>query len=245
MRGSFLLTFLLVLVQTEAQTDEGGEQSSSSTLDYAQRHAEFRNVVFKEREEEFVRLIKQGQSPKTLFIGCSDSRVLPELILSMKPGDLFVIRTAGNFVPSDEPQIDDGVSATIQYAVEYLQVKDIIVCGHSHCGAIAGLFTEKLPPQLDILGRWLRFGEEAKKVTLASLKEKTSEEQRNGLAERISVLYQLEHLLSFPYIRKQVEEKKLSLHGWHFTIERGTLEYYDGQRQQFLPLLEKSSLHPS
>jgi carbonic anhydrase len=233
------LLCMLLWVCGYAQAQEQESQSDSGikrSLNYAQKHEDFRTLFFKEHEQEFVRLVKEGQSPKTLFIGCSDSRVIPELILMMHPGDLFVIRTAGNFVPSNESGISDGVSATVQYAVEYLGVKDIIVCGHSHCGAVAGLFAEKLPPELDILARWLRFGEQAKKMTLVTLGPNVSAEERNAVAERISVLYQLEHLLSFPSIKKRVEDKTLALHGWHFTIETGAIEYYDPQTYQFMPL---------
>ncbi|QLH37451.1 MAG: carbonic anhydrase [Parachlamydiaceae bacterium] len=211
------------------------------TLAYAKGHQEFKNLFFKENEETFIRLVEKGQSPKTLFIGCSDSRVIPELISSFGPGELFVIRTAGNFVPYEDPSILwDGVAATIQYAVEVLGVSDVIVCGHSHCGAIEGLFKEI---KMKTLANWLRFGHEAKLTTLEALGSQAEDATKYGVAERVSVLYQLDHLMTYPYVKEKVNQNKLNLHGWHFTIETGTIEYYDPENSKFLPLksvLEKA-----
>ena len=106
------LTFGLCYAQEAAPTPNSYEEALKRVLQYAQGHQEFRNVYFKEHEEEFVRLVKEGQSPQVLFIGCSNYRVIPNLILSSNPGDLFVIRTAGNFVPPPNPTIEwDGVSS--------------------------------------------------------------------------------------------------------------------------------------
>src|SRR4029077_8948471 len=99
----------------------------NEALNLARGHKEFQDLYFKQHEDEFVRLVKEGQSPQTLFIGCSDSRVVPDLILNTRPGDLFVIRTAGNFVTSYNSEAIDGVAATLQYAVEVLNVRHIIV----------------------------------------------------------------------------------------------------------------------
>lgn len=201
------------------------------TLEYAQGHREFKNLFFKENEKEFYRLVKNGQSPKTLYIGCSDSRVIPELIASARPGDLFVIRNAGNFVPFYDPTLVwDGIAATIQYAVEVLGVTDIIVCGHSQCGAIQGLFQDI---KLDSLSNWLRFGEEAKRVTLLALGDQADDKKKYNVAEHISVLFQLDHLMTYPYIKERVNQQKLFLHGWHFDIGTGELEYYDPSALKF------------
>lgn len=217
--------------------------STQRALEYARGHQDFKNLFFKEHEKEFVRLVEEGQTPKTLFIGCSDSRVIPELISSANPGDLFVIRTAGNFVPYHDPAIQwDGVAATIQYAVDVLGVTDIIVCGHSHCGAIEGLFKEI---KLETLARWLRFGHEAKRMTQLALGDQVSNDTRYKVAQRISVVYQLDHLLTYPYIKEKVRSQKVYLHGWHFTIENGSIEYYDPETYKFLPLntaLEKQKV---
>lgn len=205
------------------------------TLNLAKGHQEFRELYFKQHEAEFVRLVQEGQSPKILFIGCSDSRVVPDLILNTRPGDLFVIRTAGNFVTPYNFQFIDGVAATLQYAIEVLNIPHIIVCGHSHCGAIKGLF-ENLPNNLDILQRWLKLGERAKQMTLMTAKPSTPKEELYATAEEISVIFQLEHLMTFPFIRKRIHEGKLEIHGWYFKIETGELWYYNSEQYRFLPL---------
>lgn len=237
-----ILSVILSLCLVTLSADESSANAATQrTLAYAKGHQEFKNLFFKEHENEFMRLVEKGQAPKTLFIGCSDSRVIPELISTSKPGEFFVIRTAGNFVPYDDPAILwDGVAATIQYAVEVLGVTEIIVCGHSHCGAIQGLFKD-IP--LKTLANWLRFGNQAKKTTLLALGENADEATKFNVAERISVIYQLEHLLTYPYIKEKVKNEKIFLHGWHFSIETGVVEYYDPESLKFIPLtslLEKS-----
>lgn len=224
------------------------ESMLNETLRFAKGHNEFKNLYFKQHEDDFVRLVKDGQNPQTLFISCSDSRVVPDLILSSRPGDLFVIRNAGNFVPpinysaSDSP---DGAVATIQYATEVLNVKHIIVCGHSHCGAIRGLF-KQLDPQLGFLKNWLRLGEEAKRIAEMSRPAHqvdspfgSFKEDIYSVTEKISVIYQLEHLMSYPFIKKRVNEGSLELHGWYFKIESGELFYYNVEQYQFIPLTKK------
>jgi len=245
---SFVFYMFFLATFVSATWLEGRENSTTAVnsfiQDFAKGHESFKTVYFKDHEQDFMRLVKEGQSPKVLFIGCSDSRVVPDLILSTNPGDLFVIRTAGNFVPTYNPSIPwDGVAATIQYAVEVLGVSEIIVCGHSHCGAIKGLFESKKDAKLlEILTSWLGFGEQAKKLTLLSLKSKsTTPKERDDLAGHLSVIYQLEHLLSFPFVKQKVESQKIFLHGWYFTIESGEMEYFDSKTYQFFPLSQFSS----
>lgn len=212
-------------------------EATKRVLSWAKGHQQFLQLNYKQNEKEFVRLVTEGQAPRTLFIGCSDSRVVPELITSKNPGQLFVIRNAGNFVPTNDPQIPwDGIAGTIQFAVEYLKVSDIIVCGHSQCGAIQGTFAEKGSLGLNSLEKWLRWGREAKDATLQSLGQNASDQEKFAAAERISVLYQLEHLLTYPYIKQLVESDKIHLHGWHFTINTGEIEFYDPSANNFVSL---------
>ncbi|WP_228840575.1 carbonic anhydrase [Candidatus Protochlamydia phocaeensis] len=240
-RQIFMLGFLSLALQVngaeQPNKQEPQEQTLlNQTLNFARGHQEFKDLYFKQHEQEFIRLVQEGQSPQTLFIGCSDSRIVPDLILGTRPGDLFVIRTAGNFVPPYEDNAWDGVSATIQYAIEALNVKHIIICGHSHCGAIQGLFKQLDPTKLGIIQRWLKFGEEAKKMTLMSAKPNTPKEELYEIAEQISVIYQLEHLMSFPFVKKRVDEGKLDLHGWYYKIETGEVFYYDPETYRFQSL---------
>lgn len=204
-------------------------------LKVAQGHHEFRELELKQHEEEFVRLVNEGQSPKVLFIGCSDSRVVPNLILKTRPGDLFVIRNAGNFVPPYRFQSVDGIAASIQYAIEVLNIPHIIVCGHSDCGAIQGLFKD-LPDNLEIVRQWLKLGEKAKAMTIAASKPNTPKEELYTTAEEISVIIQLENLMTYPFIKKKVEEGKVFLHGWYFKIQAGQLFYYNAEKYRFFPL---------
>src|ERR1700744_3787122 len=147
-----VLSFLL-LIEGNAQPADSSQNGMRDRLSrYLQGHDEFKRLTFALHEKEFVNLVKNGQNPRILFISCSDSRVVPEIILNAQPGDLFVIRTAGNFIPVYTSQIPaDGVSATIQYAVDVLGVREIIVCGHSHCGAIKGLFEPLLAQKVPLV----------------------------------------------------------------------------------------------
>lgn len=241
---------LCVISGLNAQSSDSVQISSSTsqqnllndTLNFAKSHQDFRDLYFKQHEPEFVRLIKEGQNPKILFIGCSDSRVVPELILNARPGDVFVIRTAGNFVPPFLPQSADGVSATIQFTVEVLKIPHIIVCGHSHCGAIRGLFQDLDPTKLGILKQWIKLGEDAKQLTMQSAKPNASKEDIYVTAEEINVLVQLEHLMSFPFVKKAVDEGSVALHGWYFDIEKGNLLYYNTEKNRFIPLIEKNGV---
>ena len=140
----FCFLWMASLYSVEDMKTQTPSGSFDQIVQWAKNHQHFKQLYYKLHEEEFARLVKEGQNPKAVYIGCSDSRVLPDLLLGTKPGDLFVIRNAGNFVPTYDKSIPwDGVAATIEYAIEVLGIREIIVCGHSHCGAIQGLYTQK------------------------------------------------------------------------------------------------------
>jgi carbonic anhydrase len=229
----------LTSADIQSTTAQNPEAVINRSLSYAKSHDLFANLFFQEHEEEFARLVKEGQTPKALFISCSDSRVIPEFIASAKPGELFVVRSAGNFVPIYDTTIAwDGVAASIEYGIKVLGVQDVIVCGHSHCGAIEALFSDQheLVSKLPLASKWLQFGKLAKTVAVTSLGPDAKNSERYAAAERLSVVFQLEHLLSYPFIKKAVEEKKLFLHGWHFNIEKGEITYFNPKTYQFVPL---------
>ncbi|MRJ03217.1 MAG: carbonic anhydrase [Epsilonproteobacteria bacterium] len=202
-----------------------------------QGYKRFREYRLGDHEELFLDLARKGQSPKTLFIGCSDSRVVPNLITDAAPGDLFIFRDIGNFVPPFQPDDDyHAAAAAIEYAVSVLQVRDIIVCGHSHCGACESLYKE-LPEDESLIHtrRWLQLGQKAKEAAL----QKVGSGDRELLlrtTEKISVLFQLENLLTYPEVRRKVEAQELFLHGWYLKIESGQLLYFDESEGEFLPL---------
>ena len=203
-------------------------------------HNDFQSVKFKKNKERFKNLVEEGQNPKALFIGCSDSRVMPALITNSKAGDLFIARNIGNFVAPYNPNVDYHATASvIEYAVSVLEVSDIIVCGHSECGAISALFKEIEPNDENLHTiKWLELGESAKRAALLSMKGQPHEEIVR-YTERVSVVFQLENLLSYPAVKRRVAEGTLFLHGWHYDIKDGQIEYYDEELYEFKELSEK------
>ena len=198
----------------------------------------FREVRFPEFEEDVAALVHSGQNPEILFIGCSDSRVTPDLMLDTKPGDMFILRNMGNFVPPYSHVRDfHGNSAAIEYAVSVLEVKHIIICGHSHCGACKSLYeAPKDPKRFVHMNKWLELGKKAKEYTLLALGNTDDKELLYRTTERISILHQLENLVTFPEVAKRVREGSLTLHGWYYHIEDGSIEYYDGDACRFKPI---------
>lgn len=203
-------------------------------------HENFKKIKFSQNEKRFKKLVEEGQSPKALFIGCSDSRVMPAMITGSKAGDLFIIRNIGNFVAPFRPDADyHATAAAVEYAVSVLEISDIIVCGHSHCGAIASLYKEiKATPENIHTIKWLELGEAAKKIALLTHKDMPKEELLR-YTEKVSVIHQLDNLLTYPAVKKRVDEGKLFLHGWHYDIENGDIEYFDDEAYEFRALSQK------
>jgi len=198
-------------------------------------HQKFKEIKFKKNKDLYLKLVKDGQHPGTLFIGCSDSRVIPGLITGSKPGELFTIQNVGNFVAPYKPDEDyHSTASAIEYAVSVLKVDDIIVCGHSHCGAIKSLYKD-LEKEVDLVhtNKWLELGNEAKKV--AQLVG-GSEEERLINTEKLSAMFQLENLLTYPAVKRRVDEGSLHLHVWYYKIETGEIEYYDDIKGSFIPM---------
>lgn len=188
----------------------------------------FRKDRFPRYEDRYRRLVAEGQKPGTLFVGCSDSRVLPDLITDTGPGKLFVVRNVGNLIPPPESDASHhGVSAAIDYAVDILGVRDIVVCGHSHCGAVRALYEP--PPNLSRnLARWLELASGARvegELSEALLRR----------TERRSIVLQLDRLMDFQNVRERVESGDLALHGWHYMIEDGVVHVLDVETGEFVP----------
>lgn len=186
----------------------------------ADRLKVFRQEHFPRYKERYRRLADQGQQPGTLFIGCSDARVLPDLLLDAKPGEVFTVRNVGNLVPPYEDAYGyHGTSAAIEFAVLALRVHDIIVCGHSHCGAIRALY-QSPPEEARHMSKWLELAREA-------VLPVTESEEALRRVEQRSVVLQLEHLLTFPMVARRVERGELFLHGWHYHVGSGRVEILD------------------
>ncbi len=191
----------------------------------------FHNEVFPQQREHF-HLLSESQSPDTLFLTCADSRVVPNLILQTEPGDLFICRNIGNVVPP-AGELTGGVSATIEYAVQALKVKHIIICGHSDCGAIKASLNKRSVAHLPAAGRWLRFIESARQYLPPG-----SDPSDPELVELIhaNVLAQVENLKTHPAVIAALAEKRLQLHGWFYDILSGTIEAADPSSRTFRPL---------
>ena len=195
------------------------------------------NSYFKENKESLLGLVKDGQSPKALFIGCSDSRVIPDLMLQTKPGDLFVIRNVGAFVPPYKPDEDFHSTASgIEYAVSVLKVQEIIICGHTHCGACSHLFEEIEDKSLIHTKKWLELGESAKTSAILSLGQDAPKEELLRLTEKLSITKQIENILTYPNVKKRFEDGTIHIHGWYYDIETGNIDYYNADTYEFLPL---------
>ncbi len=193
----------------------------------------FRANYFAENQSLFEHLASAGQSPETLFITCSDSRVVPTLITNAAPGELFIVRNVGNIVPAVSRGVIGGVAAAIEYAVQVLEVQNIVICGHTRCGAIEAILDPERIRHLQFVSRWL--GESA--TIPALLREKYSHltgEQRLDVAAEENVLVQLENLRSYTFVSKRLEEGKLKLAGWVFKIATAQVFGYDPVLQQFV-----------
>lgn len=198
---------------------------------------DFKNSYFKNHEKELLDLVENGQHPKALFIGCADSRVVPELITGAAPGDLFIVRNVGNFVAPYDPSTQLHASAPgIEYAVAALKVSDIIVCGHTHCGAINSLFKEIDNPSLIHTKNWLVLGRRAQSFSLKALGKDADKETLYRLTEKLSVVSQIENLLTYPDVKKGVENDTIHIHGWIYDVESGEIEYYDPDEGKFKSL---------
>ena len=203
---------------------------------YAKGNKLFRSY-FKNNKEALLKLVTSGQSPKALFIGCSDSRVIPDLMVQSNPGDLFVIRNVGNFVPPYKPDEDFHATASgIEYAVSVLKVQEVIICGHTHCGACNHLYEKIEDPSLIHTKKWLELGESAKTAAVLSLGISAPKEELLRLTEKLSVIKQIENILTYPNVKKRFEKGDLCIHGWYYDIETGEIEYYNAETYEFLPL---------
>lgn len=174
----------------------------------------FHTRYFPRLRKQFQSLVDKGQNPTVLFIGCCDSRVVPHLLMDSGPGELFVVRNVGSFVPPfDASHGYHGTAAAIEFAVLNLDVREIIVCGHSHCGAIRALYTEP-PAEARHMIQWLELARDAVLPVMVSEEALRRTEQR-------SVALQLERLMGYPMVQRRVEAGDLYLRGWHYVIEEG------------------------
>ena len=192
---------------------------------------EFRREDFEKNKELFQEL-KDNQHPHTFYIGCSDSRIVPNLITKTFPGEVFVVRNIANIVPPFDK--NDGTlkctAAILEYAVKYLEVKNIVICGHSDCGGLKALFypKEKLK-QLPFVSHWLSLVED--------LKEEVSHvediKRKRWKIEQLNVVRQIKNLFTYPFVKEAYKAGKLKVYGWYYIIETGEVYSYNKETKEF------------
>ena len=192
--------------------------------------AKFKSSSYQERKALFAELAN-GQSPEVLFITCADSRIDPNLITQTEPGDLFVIRNAGNIVPPHS-KVAGGVTASIEFAVTALGVKHIVVCGHSDCGAMKGALNPSALGGLPHLQDWLDHSRAAVEVVKARHGQATLKELGDVTEENI--VLQLQHLRTHPAVASKLSTGEVDMHGWVYDIEHGTVSAYDDEQGKFV-----------
>lgn len=196
----------------------------------------FKSEVFPGREELFDQL-SRGQNPEALFITCSDSRIDPNLLVQTEPGELFIIRNAGNIVPPHN-NFTGGVTASIEYAVAVLGIEHIIICGHSSCGAMQGVMHPDSLEGLPHVSQWLGYASAAQKI-VEEQAPNASEEEKLALLIEQNVLVQMRHILTHPQVAAKSATGKVHLHGWVYDIGSGVVTAYDEDQKKFVSVEEK------
>lgn len=220
-------------------TEKNADGVDLDIADAISGHAEFRRAF--ERDRSFyASLAARKQKPRLLWIGCSDSRVVPAQITSADPGELFEIRNIANTVPpSGAP--DDSVGAAIEYAVGHLGVDDIVVCGHTGCGGI-GALTEPMPPGEEAhLGRWVEYTRPAHRLVAAA---RVPESERHLETVKAHVHFQLDNLMTYRTVRDGVAAGRVGIHGWIYDLASGQLLAYDPGSGSWRDLLAAATVAP-
>ena len=194
----------------------------------------FQRELFSQDQQLFETLV-EGQNPLALFVTCSDSRIDPSRLTQTRPGELFIQRTAGNIVPP-YGSVHGGEAATIEYAVSVLKVRDIVICGHSHCGAMAGLLDPQSIEKLPAVKAYLEHAEATRRIVEENYGHLTDPEKRLTLTVEENVLVQLESLRTHPSVAAAIGRGQLKIHGWVYKFETGEVFAYNPDDAQFLPL---------
>ncbi len=196
----------------------------------------FQSSIFSSQRELFERLAT-GQHPDALFITCSDSRISPNLITQTGPGDLFILRNAGNIVPPHSAA-NNGEAATIEFAITGLGIRDIIVCGHSLCGAMKALVQPNSLREMPAMAAWLSHAEAVRCIAKQKYSHLADQALLTATAQE-NVLVQLTNLQTHPAVAVGLAQGTLKLHGWMYKIETGEIFAYDPGRSQFVPLADR------
>jgi carbonic anhydrase len=195
---------------------------------------QFQKDIFGSQQSMFERLV-EGQQPLALFITCSDSRIDPSLLTQTKPGELFIMRNAGNIVPP-HGSAGGGEAATIEYAVSVLRVKDIVICGHSHCGAMNGLLNPGSLDELPAVRGWLSYADATQRIMRENYGHISEPADRLTAIVEENVLIQLEHLRTHPSVAAALVRKQINVHAWVYKFETGQVFSYRPESEQYLPI---------
>jgi carbonic anhydrase len=193
----------------------------------------FQEEVYPRLASRFSELATK-QEPEALFITCADSRVVPDVITQTSPGDLFICRNVGNIVPAHGDSTG-GVSATIEYAVTVLRIQDIIICGHSDCGAMKAVLRPETVADLPAVANWVRYGEAARRIVLEKYADLSDQERLRKLTEE-NVRAQILNLRTHPSVAAALARERLKIHGWVYDIPSGHIDVYDEIAGLFRPL---------
>lgn len=194
----------------------------------------FQKEIFPRKQELFEQL-REGQQPLALFITCSDSRIDPSLLTQTEPGELFILRNAGNIVPP-YGAVQGGEAATIEYAVAVLGVKDIIICGHSQCGAMGGLLAPDQLGNLPAVRSWLSHAESTHRIIEENYTHITDPEAKLTATVEENVLVQVEHLRTHPTVAAALARRSLNVHAWVYKFETGQVFAFDPEISQYIPM---------
>jgi len=197
---------------------------------------QFQRNLFSQDQRLFETLV-EGQTPLALFITCSDSRIDPNLLTQTRPGELFIQRSAGNIVPP-YGAVMGGEAATIEYAVSALKVKDIVICGHSHCGAMAGLLDQASIEKMPAVASYLNHAEATRRIVEENYSFISDSEKRLTLTVEENVLVQLENLRTHPAVAAAIGRNDVKLHGWVYKFETGDVFAFDPDKGQYLPIAD-------
>ncbi|AMP88881.1 carbonic anhydrase [Legionella pneumophila] len=195
---------------------------------------EFKKKPFIGMRDLFEQL-STGQNPETLFITCSDSRIVPSLITQAAPGDLFSIRNIGNIIPPYPSSYSE--TGAIEYALKVLEIKDIIICGHSNCGAMKGLLTPHIEEHLPAVASWLNHSQAVlQEMHEERMTETNALTRELEIATKKNILLQMEHLKTYPLVIEKTTHKELTIHGWYYELETGQVFIYEPDLKEFINL---------
>lgn len=195
---------------------------------------EFKKKHFIEMKDLFEQL-RSCQNPETLFITCSDSRIVPSLITKADPGDLFNIRNIGNIIPAYPAYTSE--AGAIEYSLNVLDIKDVIICGHSNCGAMKGLLTPNLEEKLPVVASWLKHSKSVlKDIEAERKKDQHDTNLELEIATKKNIVLQMEHLKTYPSIKEKIARKQLTIHGWYYELETGRVYIYEPELKEFINL---------